>query len=165
MKNKAFTLIELLVVVAIIGILAAVGTFAYSQFTNYTKIVVTKNNHNEFLKFLKLQLSVCDIDGKIKLMSDANSLLVKEITCSNTSIGNLTLYIINHYQNSGFKNAFNNQEPAITGSGRPQSIGQTYLGIAGNPGPNIINGEWWISTKVSDNINENIWSQLIRIKQ
>ena len=76
MKNKAFTLIELLVVVAIIGILAAVGTFAFSQFTNYTKIVVTKNNHNEFLKFLKLQLSVCELHGKIKIMSDANSLLV-----------------------------------------------------------------------------------------
>ena len=162
MKNKAFTLIELLVVVAIIGILAAVGTFAFSQFTNYTKIVVTKNNHNEFLKFLKLQLSVCELHGKIKLMSDANSLLVKEITCSNTSIGNLTLYIINHYQNSGFKNAFNNQEPALTGWGRPQSIGQTYLGISGNPGPNIINGTWWIATKISDNVNDTLWYEVTR---
>ena len=162
MKNKAFTLIELLVVVAIIGILAAVGTFAYSQFTNYTKIVVTKNNHNEYVKFLKLQLSLCELHGKIKLMSDANSLLVKEITCSTTTLGNFGLYIYNHFQNSGFKNAFNNQEPALTGWGRPQSIGQTYVGVSGNPSPETISGTWWIATKISDNVNDTLWAYVTR---
>ena len=156
-QGRAFTLIELLVVLLIIGILTAVGVVAYNGFINASKVIVTKNNHNELIKFLKLQLSICELDGKIKLMSDANSLVVNQISCSTTGINNLTVYIVNHFQNLGYKNAFNNQESAITGIGRPQSKGQTYLGIDGNPSQSEITGRWWISTKISDDDKDTIW--------
>ena len=49
-NNKGFTLIELLVVVAIIGILAAVGTVAYNGYTAGAKKATTKANHASVVK-------------------------------------------------------------------------------------------------------------------
>ena len=59
MKRNGFTLIELLVVVSIIGILAAVGVFAYSGYTKNAKISALKNNFKIIEKKLGEVVAMC----------------------------------------------------------------------------------------------------------
>ena len=56
MNKKGFTLIELLVVVAIIGILAAVGTVAYNGYTSAAKVTTSKINYKNILKHVTAEI-------------------------------------------------------------------------------------------------------------
>ena len=68
MIRNGFTLIELLVVVAIIGILAGVGTVAYSGYTSAAKKSVIKNNHAAINKFVIAELTMCMVDDNHKVL-------------------------------------------------------------------------------------------------
>ena len=60
-NNKGFTLIELLVVVAIIGILAAVGTVAYQGCISGANKSATKSNHASAVKYIAAEVAKCSI--------------------------------------------------------------------------------------------------------
>ena len=66
-NNKGFTLIELLVVVAIIGILAAVGTVAYTGYTESAKKNAAKSNHASVVKYIAAEDQKCNI-GEVQML-------------------------------------------------------------------------------------------------
>ena len=61
MKRNGFTLIELLVVVAIIGILAAVGTVAYNGYTSAAKSSAAKANFKLILNYMATESQKCSL--------------------------------------------------------------------------------------------------------
>jgi prepilin-type N-terminal cleavage/methylation domain-containing protein len=126
-----FSLIELLVVVAIIGILAAVGTVGYGNYVTQTKIKVVRNNVDNLIATIATMNGVAQSD------------IDKECTKLSDCIDSVSLQV------NSFKNAYNSQESGVWAilfynttplpTACDSSIkGKIYLGYTTNTPPSTI---------------------------
>jgi prepilin-type N-terminal cleavage/methylation domain-containing protein len=151
MKQKGFTLIELLVVVAIIGILAAVGTVAYTGYTKSAKRAVVKSNHKMAVSLIKRELINAEVTGKVKEWdSNSSSCKIVDAPTHSTAWASISQMAFGCLaaDDIGYKNPFNpdDREGAFWGNWavpNVSQIGRTACNHNGNnPGKVICNSRW-----------------------
>ena len=149
-KNKGFTLIELLVVVTIIGVLAAVGTVAYSGYNARTKDAVLKSNHNLVLKFLVTKSMECEIGDEISF-KDASGNDVS-YSCSSTDKSDFSNKILVHVNNHICKNVYRPERGCMVITG---GYIEEAIAVDISPGDDAcaIN----VRTYVDQNLNDAPW--------
>ena len=121
-RSSGFSLIELLVVVAIIGILAAVGTVAYQGYTSGAKKNATKSNHASVTKYIAAELAKCNMgESTTMVATDGTGYACNGVTLSAFAVAAL----------ADFKNTYTPANAAVVGSDA-LVLGQTSVSDDGS---------------------------------
>ena len=80
---RGFSLLELLVVVAIIGILASVGTIAYQSYIDAAQEEITLDNAQKVDRAFTVDVLTIDneLDGRTELATDQDRIIMRDSKC------------------------------------------------------------------------------------
>jgi type IV pilus assembly protein PilA len=146
--KKGFTLIELLVVVAIIGILAAVGTPIFQGFMATAKINATKENHTRAKDMVAAYVAKCSTGTSTIALKTNSTTAFANIACS-SSAGTLAQSFASHFTNDGWKNPYASSTSAVTYKNGNPAKGGTFLYYSGST--------ITIKTNISNEAGANIY--------
>jgi|LWDU01.1.fsa_nt_gi type IV pilus assembly protein PilA len=144
--KKAFTLIELLVVVAIIGILAAVGTPIFQGFLEDSKETVTKNNHNHFVRSIGRDFLSCELGRSSISMKYVNG-KARYFDCSKIRTTDFAYAVCDNFYANGYRNPYNktNSGPCFQ-----QGYNTSYKGYVGQSNISWAGSGIWVQTRIND---------------